>query len=92
MTQLVSIHSIVVGDPNADLVFTGRYSRDGEPVLKKASLDIAPGSFFEIDAAEAEKLVAGGAARHPTKTEIGLGKVILEDLASYRETRLEDRP
>lgn len=92
MTQLVSIHSIVISDPEADLVFTGHYKKNGDPIVKKAQITITPGLFFEIDAPEAERLVAGGAARHPSETEIGLGKVILEDLVAYRETKSEDRP
>ena len=87
MTRLVSIHAVVISDPAADLVFSGHYTKDGEPILRKSSITVEPSSFFEVDDAEAERLVERGAARLPTEQEITLGKPSPEAYAAYLEVR-----
>lgn len=73
MATIIAVHKVVVSDPTADLVFTGKYDTAGNAMFKKASLAIKPGAFFEFDdPIELERLISLGAVRHPSAQELAL--------------------
>lgn len=72
MTTAIAICRIRLPDPSGDFVHTGRFNKDGNAIMNKASRDILPGQFFEDDADSLAELIAMGAARIPTNDEIAL--------------------
>jgi hypothetical protein len=60
MRKLVAHHEI--WRASGRMVNSGRYDSEGAPILRAETIIIEPGSFFESDDAEAERLVSEGAA------------------------------
>lgn len=68
---LIANHKITMGAPGAALEFTGRYSASGDPVMRKASVSVRPGSFFDFEEGpDLLKLIESGAARYPDEFEL----------------------
>lgn len=73
MATVTAVHMIAVSDPAAQWVHSGRFNKDGNAIMNKSSLMIQPGQIFEYDdGPELDKLLSGGAVRHPTDAELAL--------------------
>ena len=71
MKTVIAVHKIGTSDPDAPLVHTGRYDAEGNAILKKQTLSILPGSFFEPRSEqELGHLLELGAVRLPTEAEL----------------------
>lgn len=60
MRRLVAHHQI--WRASGRMVNSGRYDSEGAPILRAETIIIAPGTAFDSDDDEAERLVADGAA------------------------------
>jgi hypothetical protein len=70
-TTLIANHTVVINDPTAGIVNTGRYDDQGNAILRKANITIKPGSFFEFpEGEELESLLQMEAVRRPDETEL----------------------
>lgn len=68
---VIAIHAIGVSDPGADIRHTGAYDADGNAIMRKSTLTIKPGEFFDMpDAGELMRLLEMGAVRYPTEIEM----------------------
>jgi hypothetical protein len=60
MVKLLAHHEI--WRASGRMIPTGEFDREGNAKVRAETIVIAPGSYFESDDAEAERLVAEGAA------------------------------
>jgi hypothetical protein len=73
MATVITIHKITTSDPNAELIHTGRFDREGNAILKRTAKSIRSGEFFELDdPADLARLLEMGAVRYPTDEELAL--------------------
>lgn len=73
MAMVIAIHAIVISDPDQpDPIHTGRYDLEGNPVLKKISLKIKPGEWFDYDGPDLPWLIENDHCRYPTESETAL--------------------
>jgi hypothetical protein len=69
MERHVAIHQLH-RNPRKELVFTGKYDSNGEPIVRAASETVEPGSVFTpADKEERDFLLSVGASRPITETE-----------------------
>lgn len=63
-TKVIAIHRLTVSVPGADMIHTGRYNDEGEPILKKPSVAVMPGETWDCDdPAEVRYLLDTGAVK-----------------------------
>lgn len=68
---LIACHKITMSAPGVGLDFTGRYTSAGDPIMRKASIGVRAGSFFEFEEGpELLGLIESGAARYPEEFEL----------------------
>jgi len=70
----VALNRITLSDPNASLRTVG-YTENGEPILKKKSRSILPGTLIDLDGALAAELLGHHAIREATQGELLVGRV-----------------
>ncbi len=56
MRSVVAIHLIIASEPGCQMEFTGQYDEKGEPILRKKSFSILPGTLFEMDESDPDFL------------------------------------
>ena len=70
MRTMIAVHKLRRSEPGAGLTHTGRFDRNGNPVLKKAVRTIHPGEFYQPSSAgELAHLLSLGAVRDLTDAE-----------------------
>ncbi|OGN42431.1 MAG: hypothetical protein A2623_09515 [Caulobacterales bacterium RIFCSPHIGHO2_01_FULL_70_19] len=74
MTKLIAIHAIR-HNWTGTMEFTGRFDKNGEPIIRSVATVIKPGELFEVPSdknGEQERLLELGAARIANRHEIEL--------------------
>ncbi|SLJ88360.1 hypothetical protein [Novosphingobium mathurense] len=74
--SVVAQHKIITSDPDAPVVFSGQYTKQGEPILRKQVIEIEPRTLFEMDDTDPDfnRLIESEAIRLATDLEAEYGK------------------
>jgi hypothetical protein len=73
--SVVALCKITTSDPGAQMEFTGRYDKQGNPILRKQMYSIPAGTVFEMDESDPDfhPFVDGEVIRLATEIEAERG-------------------
>lgn len=80
MTPVISMN-LITHSRDHELIFSGKYTDAGDPVMRKTMSHIVPGQMFDLEkfAESAHEWRVNGVVREPSETELAFWESLPED-------------